>query len=155
MIATGSEVAVPEVPGLADVPCWTSDDVLDLSFLPERVIILGGESWPANWLNSSTESAVKSLSFNAARIYSNKCPEAASITIENVFREEGIDLYTDTSLHSVSHADGLFRIVFEKERKTVEWKRHTCSMRWVGYRTRFTPRSGRNRNQAERAHCLQ
>ena len=47
-------------------------------------------------------------------------PKRPRLPLRKSFREEGIDLYTDTSLHSVSHADGLFRIVFEKERKTVE-----------------------------------
>ncbi|HSP42715.1 MAG TPA: FAD-dependent oxidoreductase, partial [Luteolibacter sp.] len=42
MIATGSVVAVPPVPGLAEVPFWTSDEVLDLDFLPRKVIVLGG-----------------------------------------------------------------------------------------------------------------
>ena len=35
LIATGSKVSVPPVPGLADVPFWTSDDVLDLDCVPE------------------------------------------------------------------------------------------------------------------------
>src|SRR5687768_17287682 len=42
LIGTGSKVSVPPVPGLADVPFWTSDDVLDLDFIPPSVIVLGG-----------------------------------------------------------------------------------------------------------------
>ena len=34
LIATGSVVATPAVPGLDGLPCWTSDDVLDLDFIP-------------------------------------------------------------------------------------------------------------------------
>ena len=41
LIATGSVVNTPDVPGLAETPHWTSDDVLDLDFLPESVIVLG------------------------------------------------------------------------------------------------------------------
>jgi pyruvate/2-oxoglutarate dehydrogenase complex dihydrolipoamide dehydrogenase (E3) component len=42
LIGTGSKVSTPPVPGLADVPFWTSDDVLDIDFLPKSVIVLGG-----------------------------------------------------------------------------------------------------------------
>src|SRR5205823_4305778 len=42
LIGTGSKVSVPPVPGLADVPFWTSDDVLNLDFIPKSVIVLGG-----------------------------------------------------------------------------------------------------------------
>ncbi len=41
-IATGSEVFVPDVPGLADTGFWTSDDVLDADTLPQRIAVLGG-----------------------------------------------------------------------------------------------------------------
>lgn len=120
MIATGSEVAVPKVPGLADVPCWTSDDVLDLSFLPERVIILGGGIVACELAQFLHRIGSEVTLVQRSPHLLKQMPEAASITIEKSFRQEGIDLYTDTNLHSVSHADGLFRIVFEKERKTVE-----------------------------------
>jgi pyruvate/2-oxoglutarate dehydrogenase complex dihydrolipoamide dehydrogenase (E3) component len=42
LIGTGSKVSMPPVPGLAEANCWTSDDVLDLDFLPKSVIVLGG-----------------------------------------------------------------------------------------------------------------
>ena len=40
--APAATAAVPPVPGLADVPFWTSDDVLDLDYVPKSVIVLGG-----------------------------------------------------------------------------------------------------------------
>ena len=42
LIATGSRISTPPLPGLAETPCWTSDDVLDLDFIPKSVIVLGG-----------------------------------------------------------------------------------------------------------------
>ncbi|MCB1275646.1 FAD-dependent oxidoreductase [Prosthecobacter sp.] len=41
-IATGSEVFVPDVPGLAETGFWTSDDVLDADALPKTIAVLGG-----------------------------------------------------------------------------------------------------------------
>ena len=42
LIATGSKVSVPDVPGLKETRCWTSDEVLDLDFVPRSVMVLGG-----------------------------------------------------------------------------------------------------------------
>ncbi|HZP61240.1 MAG TPA: FAD-dependent oxidoreductase, partial [Opitutaceae bacterium] len=42
LVSTGSVPDLPPVPGLAETPCWTSDDVLALDFVPRSVIVLGG-----------------------------------------------------------------------------------------------------------------
>ncbi|MFD1468752.1 mercuric reductase [Hymenobacter caeli] len=41
-INTGTRPAVPDVPGLADVPYLTTTQLLDLKELPEHLVILGG-----------------------------------------------------------------------------------------------------------------
>jgi len=41
-IATGSTIQVPPFPGLAEVPYWSSDDVLEAEQVPERVAVFGG-----------------------------------------------------------------------------------------------------------------
>jgi pyruvate/2-oxoglutarate dehydrogenase complex dihydrolipoamide dehydrogenase (E3) component len=42
LLGTGSKVSVPPIPGLAESGFWTSDDVLDLDYIPKSVIVLGG-----------------------------------------------------------------------------------------------------------------
>jgi pyruvate/2-oxoglutarate dehydrogenase complex dihydrolipoamide dehydrogenase (E3) component len=42
VIATGSRPAVPPIPGLADVPCLTSETVFALTGQPRTLIVLGG-----------------------------------------------------------------------------------------------------------------
>ena len=41
VIATGSVVSVPPIPGIEDVPYWTSDDVMALTERPESVVVIG------------------------------------------------------------------------------------------------------------------
>lgn len=41
VIAVGSVVTEPPIPGLADVPYWTSDDIMALSECPESVAVIG------------------------------------------------------------------------------------------------------------------
>ncbi len=42
LIVSGARPAVPEIPGLADVPYWTSTEALKAENLPEHLLVLGG-----------------------------------------------------------------------------------------------------------------
>lgn len=42
VLATGGEPFIPAIPGLADIPYLTSDNLWSLAQLPERLLILGG-----------------------------------------------------------------------------------------------------------------
>jgi mycothione reductase len=42
VLATGSRPAVPDIPGLADVPYLTSDTIMRLEVLPRSMVVLGG-----------------------------------------------------------------------------------------------------------------
>ena len=64
MVATGSVVATPSVPGLAESNCWTSDHILNLAQLPKRWWYLVVERH-VNLLSSSLESGLKSHLFSA------------------------------------------------------------------------------------------
>ena len=41
-IDTGSRAAVPKIPGLDQVPYWTNSGMVDVDFLPQHLVILGG-----------------------------------------------------------------------------------------------------------------
>lgn len=119
MVATGSAVSVPPIQGLADVPYWTSDDVLELDFLPAKVIVLGGGIVAcelAQFLRRMGSEVVQIQ--RSPHILKEMSPEAATV-IEQKFRDEGIEFYTDTHLEDVAHADGNFTATF-----THKGKRH-------------------------------
>lgn len=42
LLCTGSETIIPPIPGLADVPYWTSKEALESTELPESLAIIGG-----------------------------------------------------------------------------------------------------------------
>lgn len=119
MVATGSSVAEPPIQGLGDVPYWTSDDILDLNFLPEKVIVLGGGVVAcelAQFLRRIGSEVVQIQ--RSSHILRETSPEAASV-IEAQFREEGIELYTDTHLESVAHEEGVFWVKFSHKGRAV------------------------------------
>ena len=102
LIGTGSKVSVPPVPGLKEAKTWTSDDVLDLDFLPKSVIVLGGGIVAcelAQYLSRmGTKVTLVQRSPNILRDHSDD----ASCVVQQAFRDEGIGLFTDTKLVSVS-----------------------------------------------------
>ncbi|AHF89703.1 pyridine nucleotide-disulfide oxidoreductase [Opitutaceae bacterium TAV5] len=126
LIGTGSRVSVPaSVPGLADTPHWTSDDVLDLAHIPESVIVLGGGIVAvelAQFLNRiGTRTTIIQRSPHLLRDHS---AEAAGV-IATAFRDEGIELHTGTRLLAVrATATGVTVTFGHRGKKHVRRARH-------------------------------
>ncbi|MFI5356398.1 MAG: dihydrolipoyl dehydrogenase family protein [Opitutales bacterium] len=112
LIATGSTVSVPPVPGLADCQCWTSDDILDLDFVPRSVIVLGGGIVAcelAQFLNRiGTRVTLVQRSRNILRDHS---PEASTV-VQQAFVDEGIELFAGTQLQKVWQDRRRFHVQF-------------------------------------------
>jgi len=102
LIGTGSKASTPPVPGLKEAKFWTSDDVLNLDFLPKSVIVLGGGIVAcelAQYLRRmGSKVTLVQRSPNILRDHS----DAASCVVQQAFRDEGIELFTDTRLAAVS-----------------------------------------------------
>jgi pyruvate/2-oxoglutarate dehydrogenase complex dihydrolipoamide dehydrogenase (E3) component len=119
LISTGSKVSIPPVPGLADVPFWTSDDVLELDFIPKSVIVLGGGIVAcelAQYLRRICSRIV--MIQRSPHILREHSPEAAGV-VETAFREEGIELFTGTRIERVSRDHRGFRVTFEHGGKRI------------------------------------
>lgn len=102
LVATGSRVSTPaSIPGLAETPHWTSDDVLDLDFIPRSVIVLGGGIVACELAQFLSRIGAKvTLVQRSKNILRDHSP-AASEVVQQAFRDEGIDLHTDTKITSI------------------------------------------------------
>jgi len=102
LIGTGSKVSIPPISGLRETPAWTSDDVLDLDFIPRSVIVLGGGIVAcelAQFLNRvGTRVILIQRSPNILRDHS----EDASREIQQALADGGIELFTDTKIERVA-----------------------------------------------------
>jgi pyruvate/2-oxoglutarate dehydrogenase complex dihydrolipoamide dehydrogenase (E3) component len=102
LIGTGSKVSVPPIPGLKDAKAWSSDDVLDLDFVPKSVLVLGGGIVAcelAQYLRRiGSKVTLVQRSPNILRDHSDD----ASCVVQQAFRDESIELFTDTKLQSVT-----------------------------------------------------
>jgi pyruvate/2-oxoglutarate dehydrogenase complex dihydrolipoamide dehydrogenase (E3) component len=101
LIATGSKASVPAVPGLAETPFWTSDDVLDLDFVPKSVVVLGGGIVAcelAQFLRRiGSRVTIVQRSATLLRDHSVQ----ASTVVQRALEDEGIEVLTGTRLQRV------------------------------------------------------
>ncbi len=119
LIATGSKISSPPLPGLAETPFWTSDDILDLDHVPESVIVLGGGIVAcelAQFLHRIGSRVT--LIQRSANILRDHSP-AASEVIQQAFRDEGIDLHTDTKIEKISSTPNGVAVRFLSKGKVV------------------------------------
>jgi pyruvate/2-oxoglutarate dehydrogenase complex dihydrolipoamide dehydrogenase (E3) component len=112
MIATGSSVNTPDVPGLRDTPHWTSDEVLDLDFLPQSVIVLGGGVVACELAQFLSRSGTRVTQIQRSPRILKECSAEAAEVVTKAFRHEGIALHTDTALVSVGKEGEEFVVRF-------------------------------------------
>lgn len=119
IVATGSHVSRPPIPGIDLEGVWTSDDVLDLDTLPDSVIVLGGGVVAcelAQFLNR-VGSQVTQVQ-RSKHILKDQANDVSAV-VEEAFRKEGIDLVTDTALQSIEKLDSGFKVTFTHNGQTV------------------------------------
>jgi pyruvate/2-oxoglutarate dehydrogenase complex dihydrolipoamide dehydrogenase (E3) component len=127
IVATGSRVSVPSVSGLAETPFWTSDDVLDLDRTPPSVIVLGGGIVAcelAQFLHRVGSRVV--LIQRSPHILRDHSPEAGAV-VQQAFRDEGIELFTDTRIQRVAGNSRGVSVSFEDRvagRRVIRHARH-------------------------------
>jgi len=119
LLGTGSKVSVPPVPGLRETKCWTSDDVLDLDFLPKSVLVLGGGIVAcelAQYLHRmGSRVTLVQRSPNILRDHS----EAASGVVQQAFVDEGIELFAGTQIQSVAGGKRGVTVTFQHDGRQV------------------------------------
>jgi dihydrolipoamide dehydrogenase len=119
-LCTGSKPAIPPVKGLGDVDYLTSDDVLELTELPESLAIIGGGYIAAEYGHffSSMGSKVTIIGRNA-RIIPEEEPEIS--VLAKKMMSEYMDILTNCEVVEVK-GSSKGNVVVAKDRKTGEEK---------------------------------
>ena len=98
IISTGSTVARIPIPGLDEVGYITSDEALELREAPESMLVLGGGAVAVELAQFFQRIGVNvTLMQRSAHILSQGDVDLAH-PVEARFREEGMNVYTDTKL---------------------------------------------------------
>jgi pyruvate/2-oxoglutarate dehydrogenase complex dihydrolipoamide dehydrogenase (E3) component len=119
LVATGSRVSTPPVPGLADVPCWSSDDVLSLDFVPASVIILGGGIVACELGQYLRRIGARVILIQRNRNILRDHSEDASCVVQKAFVDEGIELFAGTQIQNISQAARGVAVKFFHDGKTI------------------------------------
>lgn len=112
IITTGSVVAPPPLPQLSDVGYITSDEALSLERLPKSLIILGGGAVAVEFAQFFARLDVKVTLIQRSPHILKEMDDDATTIIEDVFRREGIEVFTNTRLTTASRTDVSKEVVF-------------------------------------------
>lgn len=119
ILATGSRISIPDIPGLREARPLTSDDVLDSDRLPRSIIVLGGGpiALELAWYHHALgcETTVIQRSTRLVR----SCDADLAITLEEALRDAGMTIHTGTILLQVKREeDGSRTALFDKDGQT-------------------------------------
>lgn len=117
VVATGSAVFTPPILGLDHPDVWTSDDVLELDFLPESVVVLGGGVVACELVQFLQRVGTKVIQIQRSSRVLKTQPDDVSEVVEKAFRDEGVELYTDTELLDIERTGDGFIARFMKDGK--------------------------------------
>ena len=115
LIATGSMISTPDIPGLAGAGCLTSDDVLGLTSIPKSIIVLGAGPVAlelAHYLDALGSRLT--IVQRSAQLLKGMDEDVAKV-VENAFRKRGTEIFTKTKLLRVERNEEIGRVMFEHE----------------------------------------
>jgi pyruvate/2-oxoglutarate dehydrogenase complex dihydrolipoamide dehydrogenase (E3) component len=122
LVATGSRVGGPRIEGLENSRCWTSDEVLDASAIPESVCILGGGATAMEFASYYGGLGVPTTLIQRSAHVLKEMDEDVSDAIAAAFEKRGIAVFRDTRLLRVECGESGSQVVFAHrgETRTVE-----------------------------------
>ncbi|HEY2076088.1 MAG TPA: NAD(P)/FAD-dependent oxidoreductase [Streptosporangiaceae bacterium] len=103
VINTGTEPAIPPIPGLAGTPFWTNRELVEAEDVPQSLAVLGGGAAGAELAQVFARFGAHVTVVEAAgRLLPMEEPESGEL-IAKVFADEGITVSTGTGAESVRH----------------------------------------------------
>ncbi len=126
LIGTGSKVSTPPIPGLRDLTCWTSDEVLDLDFVPKSVFVLGGGIVACELAQFLHRLGAKVTLIQRSPSILRDHSEEASAVVQQAFGDEGIELFAGTQLKQLAQNQRGFTATFVHDGKVVTRRAAHC-----------------------------
>lgn len=113
VVATGARSALPDIPGLADLPHLTEESLASLTRRPESLIVLGGAPAAAAIAQALARLGSRVALIEPAGLLPDEDPEAVVILRRTLLRE-GVSLHEKTILRAETFKKGL-RLVLTGE----------------------------------------
>lgn len=115
LVATGSEIFVPPVPGLEETGYWTSDTLLDASEIPPSFIVLGGGAIALEMAHYLEAIDRKVTVLQRSHHLLTGMDTDLSDVVRCAFKERGMEIICGTKLQKVERAGDLKRVSYEHQ----------------------------------------
>ncbi len=113
VIATGSTPIMPPLPGLVDVPTWTSDQALTATALPATLLVLGGGAVGCELAQIFARFGTRvTLVERADQLLSGEEPTISALLAE-ALRESGVDVRLGVPAREASRAPDGARLTLQ------------------------------------------
>jgi pyruvate/2-oxoglutarate dehydrogenase complex dihydrolipoamide dehydrogenase (E3) component len=119
VIATGSVQSPAPLPELAEIQCLNSDKAMKLERLPKSMIVLGGGAVALEFAQFFLRFGVQVTLIQRSAHVLHEMDSDASSVIEDVFRREGMAVYTGTKIRNARRVGGEKEITFDHAGETV------------------------------------
>jgi pyruvate/2-oxoglutarate dehydrogenase complex dihydrolipoamide dehydrogenase (E3) component len=97
IVASGVEPHIPDIPGLTEVGFLTNETVMDIEGLPARLIVLGGGAEGLEFGQAFHRFGSRVTIVQRNRWLAPKEDPEISVAIEEILREEGLEIVTGTT----------------------------------------------------------
>ncbi len=119
LVATGSAVNVPSVPGLQEAGALTSDDVLEMTHLPESIIVLGAGPVALEMAHYFAGLGRKVTVIQRNTQVLTGMDRDVADAVEEALKRKGMKIHTGTHLLRVGREGGRWNAVFEQDGKEI------------------------------------
>jgi pyruvate/2-oxoglutarate dehydrogenase complex dihydrolipoamide dehydrogenase (E3) component len=110
VINTGTDPAIPPIPGLAMTPYWTNREAIQATRVPESLIVLGGGAIGAELAQVFARFGARvTILEGLDRLVPAEEPEAGEL-LATVFGNQGIDVRTGVSASHITHDGVIFGV---------------------------------------------
>ena len=119
LLATGSVVSEAPLAALREIGCWTTDDALDSSEVPESIVILGGGATAVEFATYySGLGREVTLIQRGGQLLKGTDPDLAA-ALAHGLRNRGVRVFAGTRITGAEIAAGKRRITFEHDGKAM------------------------------------
>lgn len=109
VLATGSEPAVPDLPGLRDMPFFTNETIFGLETLPRHLLVLGGGSIGIEMGQAFRRLGSDVTVVERGAVLSGSDPDASAALLA-CLRAEGITVHEHAAVTAVASQPGGIRL---------------------------------------------
>ena len=114
VLATGSEPLVPPIPGLADIPYLTNENLFELGERPDHLVVIGGGPIGMEMAQAFRRLGSAVTVIESGRVMSRDDPDSVAVMVD-ALREEGVRFVRGKALR-VEGETGAVRVHVESDR---------------------------------------